>query len=259
MSVRLDFSLGVALLLAVLLACANASPVFRLDSTGADSSATWVQGRHILTRTADSLTVSIAYERSTNRDHVFRMVVRNRSNATVLFDPTNVVARAATRRLSSMPTDSLPSDVVAVRVRARDPEEEILKADLKKSRERADAANEAAVDLLAVTFDIAADVAEEASGNRTEQERTTDAVEDAEFAESMERRAARRRRTISAVQRRRDLWSSVAFRKTTLPPGTHAGGRIFVPIVEDARFVELRIEAGSAAFPFVFRQKRHEP
>jgi hypothetical protein len=259
MSSRLDLCLGAALILAVLLACANASPVFRLDATGADSSSTWVQGRQILTRTADSLTVSIAYERSTSRDHVFRMVIRNRGDSTVLVDPTDVVARVATRRLSGVPTDSLPSQVVRERVRARDPEEEILKADLRQSREQAEATNAAAFNLLAVTLDAAGDVAAEASGNRTEQERTTDAVEDAAFAERTERQAARRRRTISALDRTRRLWSSVALRKTTLPPGTHAGGRLYVPIVEDGRFVELRIEAAPHVFSFVFQQQRYDP
>src|SRR6056297_197373 len=43
MSSRLDLILGSTLVIAVLLACANASPVFRLDATEADSTAAWVQ------------------------------------------------------------------------------------------------------------------------------------------------------------------------------------------------------------------------
>ena len=61
---------GLALVAGLALACASAEPVFRLDATEADSSAVWVQGRQIVTRTAGHLRVHLAYDRTTQAGHV---------------------------------------------------------------------------------------------------------------------------------------------------------------------------------------------
>ena len=256
---RLDVLLGSTLLVAVLLACANASPVFRLDATEADSTAAWVQGRQVLTRTTDSVTVAVAYERTTGRNHIFRVLVRNRGDSTFTFDPSRTTARLTGAWLRSDSLDTIPPKLLNRQVQARDPEQEILEAELDQSRAKARAANAAAFDLLALTLDTAGDVAEAASGGRTPEERTADAVEDAEMVENMERRARERRATINAYEQSRMKWSSLALRKTTLLPATHAGGRLYVPLVEDARTIELRIAAGPHVFSFFYHQIRHDP
>jgi hypothetical protein len=259
MSRRYDLGVGLAVLIAVALACANAEPVFRLDASRPDSTSVWVQGRQILTQTVDSVTVSVAYERTTGTHHVFRVLVRNRGDSTFTIDPARSSARFSTARLDADSLDAIPEPVVSGRIPARNPETQILEADLEKSRADARAANEAMFDLLVATADVAEDVHAAASGGRTPEARAADAAEDTERIEAREERARERRATVNAYRQQRRQWSSRALRKTTLPPGTHAGGRLYVPLQDDARTVELRVAAGPHVVSFFYHQIRYDP
>ena len=249
---------GLALVVSVLLACASAEPVFRLDATAADSSAAWVQGRQVVTRTADGLRTFIAYDHSTDHSHVFHLGVENRSDTTVLVDPARVDASLEVE-LPEFEGIDMEGPRTRDTVAARDPETKLLALDRARSREVADEMNDRLLNGLVLTLDAAGDAADAFSGGRTDEERAADAAEDAERAVRRAEDRAAYRRQMANLEDSRVHWSERVLRKTTLPPGAYTAGWVYVPIRENAETVTLHVHVGSHHVAVPYRQQRFEP
>jgi hypothetical protein len=249
---------GLALVAGLALACASAEPVFRLDATEADSSAVWVQGRQIVTRTAGHLRVHLAYDRTTQAGHVFHLGVENLSDTTYVVDPARVYA-ALRSVLPPSERSDLESPIVRDTLAARDPEARLLALDQKRSQEVADAMNDRLLEGLVLALDAADDVTNAATGGRTPDEQAVDAAEDAERAVRNAEDRARDRRRIRGLEASRRYWSDAVLRKTTLVPGTYVAGWVYVPVKERARFVAVHVPVGPHTVRVPYQQLRFEP
>jgi hypothetical protein len=249
---------ALLLVAGVLMACASAEPVFRLNATAADSSAAWVQGRQVVARTVGGLRTLIAYDHSTDHSHVFHLGVENRADTTVLIDPSRTYA-ALQRMPPGFEGMDLKAPMTADTVSVRDPEAKLLALDMARSREAADEMNDRLVNGLVLTLDAAGDVADSFAGGRTDEERTADAAEDAEWALRRAEDRAAYRRQLEDLAESRFHWSERVLRKTTLPPGAYTAGWVYVPIREDAQTVTLHVQVGSHTVTVPYRQQRFEP
>lgn len=90
-----------ALLLAVLLVRCTPDPVFRLQAQAPDSTSVWQEGRRVVTQTVDSVQVAVAYGRTTDAGHKFRLAFVNRSRTSVTATPSQAYAVVTRRRQST--------------------------------------------------------------------------------------------------------------------------------------------------------------
>jgi hypothetical protein len=237
--------LCAALLLGSLLAGCSADPVYRLSADAPDSTGFRDRGRHVVTRTADSVQVAVAYARTTNEGHKFRLAFVNRSSTVFTADPARVRA-VVTRRLSKKrrvlvaenngdrgdsPSEyEFRRDTVAPAdtLSARDPEQMLLYIDKEQSRAAASARRDAAASAIFLTLDAVSAVA---SPPRTPEEE------------------AGHRRTQSRLSRRRARWAQSALRRTSLAPGMRTTGFVVVPVDPDAVTLVLHMNLDSETVP----------
>lgn len=265
---------GVALLCGLvvfggLLSGCAPDPVYRLDARAPDSSSIWQQGRQVVTHTVDSLQVAVAYARTTNAGHKFRLAYVNRSSSRITVDPIDVYAVVTetltekqrveiTRYDEDVPNYTYRRDTLSTAdtLYARNPEQELLEIDKDQSQKEASAETDAAANAIFLTLDA---VSEIAAGPQTPEERTADATEDTEYQLERAEERADRRRAQARLSQRRALWAQSALRRTTLVPGMRTSGFVVVPVDPLAYTVVLNVELGSETVAVPFRQTRYKP
>jgi len=262
-----------ALLFGNLFGGCSPDPVYRLSAEVPDSTGFWKQGRHVVSRTADSVQMAVAYARTTSAGHTLRFAFANRSSTIFTADPTKVRA-VITRRLSEKrrvlvgenngyrddtpPEYDFRRDTVATAdtLSARDPEQMLLNIDKEQSRAAADARRDAAANAIFLTLDAVSDAA---SPPRSADERTADATEDTKAQLRRAEKTAENQRTQSRLLQRRARWAQSALRRTTLTPGMRTTGFVVVPLDPDAVTLVLHVTLGSKTVTVPFRQRRYEP
>lgn len=264
--------LSLVLLAGLLLGCTSAQPVYRLDARSADTSSVWVQGRQVISRTADSLQVAVAYDRTTDDGHKFRLAVANRAGSARTIDPTDVYA-VVTRRVTEerhvypapdetgddgTPGYEFRRDTLAVAdtLWALDPEQVLLRIDRAQARAEAEAANDATTSALIATLDAVSTIA---AGPQAPEERTADASEDIEYQLNRSEEQAENRRTLSRLGQRRMQWAETTLRRTTLLAGQRTAGVVYVPVDPRATRLVLHVDLGNRVVAVPFRQTRYEP
>jgi hypothetical protein len=101
-----------------------------------------------------------------------------------------------------------------------------------------------------VLLSAVGDVASLAAPNH--RRRGSDTLLAVEHAEAS---AARAEATQGSLASRRQVWSDVALRRTTLPSGRGTSGLVYVPVTLDAAYIWIYVHAGGHQFPFGFTQK----
>ena len=240
----LPFRLLAAL---VFLAGCAPQPVYRLHAADANAGR-WDAGHHLRTARSGGLTADLAYLRSVDGDHVFWVRVANESADTVLVDPARFSVVA-------LVLDSFPGDTATVAGNVRDPEAELLDVDLAASRADARAQERLGSALVGSALATAATLAD--SPDSPEEWIEADVA--ASVAQDEVRSAAADGREEAALQASTRAYWEEALRRTTLPPGTYAEGRVHVVADPNARSVEVVVEVGGAALAFPFLQLTYRP
>jgi hypothetical protein len=230
----------VILVAGATLGCATPAPIVRLDPRTARD-VVWVSGRAVVAKEKDGVRVATAFERQDGQLLAIRLEVENSTSAAIDVNPSRST-------FATCPTANTESCVGAYSV--VDPEEAIQALDERQSRERAAATNQATFDTSLVLLSAVGDVASIASGHA---DRTT-GLTTVSLAEQGEANVAHVEATQGSLESRRQVWSDVAFRRSTLAPGHGAGGLVYVPIDRAARYVWLYVHAGGQTFPFGFVQ-----
>jgi hypothetical protein len=266
--VRHGTALFGRLLLVALLSGCTPDPVYRLDARAPDSSSIWQQGRQVVTHTVDSLQVAVAYARTTDAGHKFRLAYVNRSSSRITVDPLDVYAvvtetltekkRVQITRYDDEGSYVYRRDTLATAdtLYARNPERRLLAIDKEQSQQEASAKTDAAANAIFLTLDA---VSEIAAGPQTPDERTADATEDTEYQLERAEERAENRRTQARLSQRRARWAQSALRRTTLVPGMRTSGFVVVPVDPLAYTVVLHVNLGSQTVTVPFRQTRYEP
>lgn len=228
-------------------------PVYRLSSTVPDSTADWIQGRKFVTRSSDSLRMTVAYVRTTDQGHKFDVHIENRSDATVMAEPSRIFADVY-YMVPSPDTIAPAEDFVMERIWAQDPEQMLLEIDRRTEKVEAEERTSQGLYALGAVTSAAADVAD---GADTEEEDQTEAIERLERSERRARDRNRNLRRMSTLERRRFRWSETTLRRTTLPPRTGVSGYVYLPVVPNARFLLVHVGPPEERIPFPYRQKRY--
>ena len=262
---------ALILLGGLLVGCAP-DPVYRLRAHPPDSTGFWQQGRQVVTRTVDSVQVAVAYARTTDEGHKFRLAFVNRSAAPFTVDPANVYV-VVTRKLSGenrvhvvkdegghgeAPTYDVYPDTLSTAdtLIARNPEQVLLQIDKEQARAEAETENDDAANAFFLTLDA---VSEIASGPPSPDERTADAAEDAEAQLRRAEERAENRRAQAGLSQRRARWAQSALRRTTLVSEMRTSGFVYVPVDPDAARLVLHVNLGPHVATVPFQQKRYEP
>ncbi|HHP7238402.1 hypothetical protein [Longibacter sp.] len=229
-------------------------PVYRLQSTVPDTTADWLQGRKYVTRSTDSLTVTMAYVRTTDDGHKFDVRIENRTRRTIIAEPSRVFADVY-YMVPKPDTTVPPESFVQHRVWARNPEQALLAIDRQAEAVEADERTARGLYALESVADVAADAAD---GPDTDAE---DEREATERLERIERRSLDQRRnlqSLNALERRRLRWAQTTLRRTTLPPRTGVEGYVYLPVKATARYLLVHVGPQKHRLRFPYRQEKYE-
>jgi hypothetical protein len=216
--------------------CAAPAPLVGLVPRNPDS-VTWIDGRAALEREQDGVRVAMAFEAQRGELLGLRLEISNGTSAAFEVGPHDVTYMPCAGNATASCVGSF--DIV-------DPEEMLTSIDTTSSREKAQAANAQAFDGTMVLLSVVGDVGNAARGRPT--------FSSALAASEMQGDEARHQNAQMTSANERQLWSDVAFRRNTLPPGRGASGLIYVPINLKTGYVWIHVRAGGHILPFGFRQ-----
>lgn len=252
-SSRLVPLVGALLILLAATACTR-SPVYRLHSTVPDETADWLQGRKYVTRSTDSVTATLAYVRTNRHGHMFDLHLENRSRDTVIANPARLFADT----YQLVPTPDTSRDVspylLTERTFAVDPEKKLIAIDIGRERAEAREQTSSALYLLSTAAAAGSDIAD---GADTPEENAQDAAERADREASRANDRIRYEQKTEQLRSGRIHWSEDTFRKTTLPPRTGVRGYVYLPVIDDARYLLVHIGLFEDNIVFPYRQTKH--
>jgi hypothetical protein len=207
--------------------CATPQPLVRL--TPANEPVVWVAGRATLTAENDGIRVGAAFEHQDGAILGLRVEVQNGTDQPLQIDPAEITF---TPCATAQTTSCQPARAVI------DPERMLAALAAKRSIEVAETANDEAFHSTLVILSAAS-----LRGNAV-----SSSVAAAEAS------ATHHDLSQMNTTAQQQLWADVALRRNTVLPGHGVGGRVFIPVNLDARYVWLRVEAGDQHFTFRFVQ-----
>jgi hypothetical protein len=207
-----------AIVLLVLVAGCEPASVYRVTSRDAD--APWFRGQQLVTREADKVGLTVAFDRSWHGSLIFDVSVVNRSDSTFVVDPADFAFTLETRL--SDDSVSSRSDVVAV-----DPEAVLARIDNAAEAEAASHETSVTLNALSETADLAADVS--GGSSRTAEQAREDEHSDRERMAARHEEGEAHAANVTELGRLREYWGSRALRRTTLGPGQTIEGKIAMP------------------------------
>jgi hypothetical protein len=217
-------------------ACAAPLPVVRLKPESSD--VIWVSGRAVVAQERERIRVAAAFDHQDGRAVAFRVEVENDSPTRFDVDPVDM-------RFTTCVSES----TCAPRLAVADPEQMLVRLDRLRAREEANATNTATAGAALVLLSATADAAAIAKGRtRDAGERTALAAVAADSA------VGAHDRRLGRIDSEREVWSTAAFRRTTLLPGQGAAGLVYVPLAAEARVVWLGVSVAGREFWFPFQQ-----
>jgi hypothetical protein len=228
---------------AAVLGCASPAPLVRLEPRSGKH-VVWVAGRAVLAKEQDGVRAAAAFEQQDGNLLALRVEVENQTDGSLEVTP---------ERITFVTCKAVGNDSCGGAYQVVDPEDVIAHLDERQSREAANAKNEAAFNTSLVLLSAVGDVASLASPRH--RRRGSDTLVAIEHAEAS---AARAEATQGSLASRRQVWSDVALRRTTLASGRGTSGLVYVPVTLDAAYVWIFVQAGGHEFPFGFKQQvRH--
>lgn len=245
----------LALVMTALSGCVMPEPVLRLAPMS--QTIVWRDGRAAQIKEGKHMHVAAAFEREYmhgNRHLVgFRVEIQNASDGAMLVDPARfyyAVCAVSTVASTEKSQSCQPSR------NAVNPEQLLLDLDVEHARHQADTANQEILATTLLFIDLAAATANAASGRHHRTLATLDgAIGAAALGASAEAEGSAEAAT---YELERANWSSVALRRTTLPPGGGTAGLVFVDRELGAREVVLAVRVGDDVVDFAFQQTQYD-
>jgi hypothetical protein len=218
-----------------MLGCAPAQ-VFQLIPQ--DSNVRWLQGQQIIRRDSNGVAFIASFNRTWGTYLVIDVEVVNGSDTTFLLDPSVFYYRLSVSR-------GAHEAGLAQRFPAMNPERELARLDKLTSRTVANHQTLTVLNSVAEVADLALDIAE--AGDRTKEEQHRDAEED--YRRTVDRHLEQREYEgrITNLSQLRDYWSSSILRKTHVGPGESASGKIALPAMPVAEFMDGRLQSDSTS------------
>ncbi|MFW5755359.1 MAG: hypothetical protein ACOCWK_02080 [Tangfeifania sp.] len=199
----------------------------------------WRYGQHFVADSIQGVIYEVGFEQLHNERYWFDFNIVNRSNMPVMIDPTDFYCQPFDRNMQPL-TDE--------KVRAVDPEKEILETEKELSKIEAREANHIGLSLLAAGADIASGIAVATDDNPHNNHLRTHL-----YHHSLATRAHHsfEAENLTEVM---DAWKSSTIRKTTLETNYAMQGKVFFPAFREATYIKLYLPVDNQYVELQFKQ-----
>lgn len=236
-----------------------AGPEMLFHASPVSGNTVWYSGREFVTETKDSVTVSVAFENELDGTMTFYVVVGNLGSRTLLVAPEKIYCEASYERLKTVTnygTMDVSFDTLSRTdtIQAIDPEKELQGIDRQVAQANATYANNTGINVAAGLLQLVGDVAT-IGQKKTREELHREDRTGRSIAESQTNNNIDYSIQSSSLADQRGYWENAALRKTTLFQDNAIGGRVSIPVDQEARMLKLVVPIGSTTFTFEFKQR----
>jgi hypothetical protein len=199
----------------------------------------WRYGQQFVADSLYGVVYEVGFEHLKDNQYWFDFTVTNHSNLPVMIDPADFYLQAY---------DSKNELLTGKRVRAIDPENEILELEIKLAKNKARELNNIGFTLLAATADIATTIAVATDDNPHNNHIRTHLYHHALAAGAHH---SFHSQNLNEVM---DSWKSSTIRKTTLESNYNMQGKVFFPAFREAAYVTLFLPVDSLFLELDYKQ-----
>lgn len=221
----------------ILQSCFTPQHVIRLKPE--NDNGTWIYGQQFVSDSIDGVIYEIAFDQVADGRYWFDFTVTNLSNLPVMVDPVNFYMQVF---------DGRKNPLTENKIRAVDPENEILELEKQISRMDARQLNQAGYGILAATVDVATGIAALTDDNPYNDHERTYLVNDVMAI------AAETECQLQSINDIKEAWKSTVIRKTTLPGNYNMKGKVFFPVFRNAIYVNLYLPVDDKYMEIGFMQ-----
>jgi hypothetical protein len=199
----------------------------------------WRYGQQFVADSIYGVIYEVGFDQLKDNKYWFDFNITNYSNLPVLIDPTEFYIQAFGGN-NELLTES--------KVKAIDPENEILELEKELSKNEARELNHIGFTVLAATADIATGIAVATDGNPHNNHLRTHLYH---HALATEAHHSFHSQNLNEVM---DSWKSSTIRKTTLESNFSMQGKVFFPAFREAAFIKLYLPVDSQFIEINFKQ-----
>lgn len=237
MKTRFTFPLLFVTLLFTLQSCFSPQNIVKLQPEKEDGK--WRYGQHFVADSLYGVIYEVGFERLNEERYWFDFNIVNRSNLPVMINPVDFYCQ---------PFDGTMQPLTEQKIRAINPEDEIMEAEKELSKIEARDKNRLGLSLLAASVDIATGIAVEIDENPHNDFMRTHLFHDVQ--------ATRAENEFDALDLNEmmDAWKSSTIRKTTLESNYSMQGKVFFPAFREAAYIKLYLPVDSQFVELIFKQ-----
>lgn len=222
--------------------CSTPKEIIKLKPQSDKTS--WFYGQEFTGDSVFGVIAKVAFDEIQPPYYAFDVEVVNRSNMDYLVDPSQMFI---------VPLDGNGKPYKGDTIHAADPEEKIMEMDRKLSVNASNRKNGLGLTLLAAGIDIATGIAVLSDDNPRNDNLRTDLLPVAMAANAETKYVAQ------DLNELRDAWKSTTLRKTTLQSGFSIHGKLLVPLVPDASYIQLNVPVDNGMIKINFMQVKFLP
>jgi len=204
----------------------------------------WFYGQEFTGDSVFGVIAKVAFDEIQPPWYAFDVEIVNRSNMDYLVDPAQMFV---------VPLDGKGKPFRNDTIHAIDPEAKIMELDRKLAINTSNRKNGLGLTLLAAGIDIATGIAVLSDDNPRNDNFRTDLLPVALAANADNKFVAQ---DLNAL---RDTWKSTTLRKTTLQSGFSVHGKLLVPLLPDASYIQLNIPVDNGLIKINFMQIKFLP
>jgi len=232
----------IPLILLLLASCSTPKAIIKLKPQS--DKTTWFYGQEFTGDSVFGIVAKIAFDQIENPWYTFDLEITNRSNMDFLVDPSTMFV---------VPLDAYNKPLGTDTIYAVDPEQKIGEFDRNISINAAKRKNQWGLSLLAAGIDIATGIAVLTDDNPRNDNLRTDLLPLA-LANGVENKFE-----AIDLNQLRDIWKQTTLRKTTLEKGFTLHGKLLVPIVPKASYLQFNIPVDNELIRINFMQVKIAP
>lgn len=198
----------------------------------------WRYGQHFVADSLYGVIYEVGFERLHNERYWFDFNIVNRSNMPAMVDPADFYCQAFDGNMQPL----------TEKVRAINPEKEILEAEMELSKIEAREANQIGLSLLAAGVDVASGIAVATDDNPHNNFMRTHLYHDVQARRAAETFEAENLNDVM------NAWKSSTIRKTTLETNYSMQGKVFFPAFREATYIKLYLPVDNQYVELRFKQ-----
>lgn len=234
--------------LALFFISCSPEPIFRLQPQ-ADNT-TFDRGVEYVHFEENGVALTISYYQHVGNQFIMDVEIANETDSLLWVSPQQFSYKAYEQVIGEKPDSS--AEAMASR-RAINPEQELLKTDMRLSEQEAAQRTDALIHTIGQVASVAASVAAD-----TPEEREQLREDRRENYVRHEIRQDQREFKKHALRDMRKVWELDALRKTDLFPGEYIRGYLFFENTPDAQGYTIRYDSEKASFDLFFFQWKYE-